>query len=263
MDATVLKQLVSAARRHGAQAINEYHEIVQRSAGLLSTLGEPLDLLDFTEHRWVAGQREEAYSDWLQWVASQCEPTELLHIFGVKIPEVISACVGCVPKIAREQVVPHGHAGAGGRLDLEIRFGDAVLLVVEIKLGEAESADTAKNIGYFRSVEARQLGLRFGAQYIILVLDAEEDSYHGFKPRLWGDACIELRLVAARLCRRSEHLRAALILGYVAAVEQNLLQFRPVIQGPDVTVAASFALPPITGHLARFVEAVHAEQNRD
>src|SRR5450759_4268879 len=77
--------------------------------------------------------------------------------------------------------------------------------------------------------------------------------YDRFRPRLWSDACIELRLIAARLCMRSENLRAAMILAFVAAVEQNLLGLR-CVRGPADGVAASLTLPPITQHLTRYLE---------
>jgi hypothetical protein len=248
-----LKHLVDAARRCGAQAIKEFQAAVQRSAAMLSPLGEPLTALDFTEHRWMAGHREEAYSDWLQWIIAQSDPAEVLHVFGEFDLEILSACAGCAVTIERERCVLQGHEGSSGRLDLEIRFGDAAMMVVEVKLGDAESADTEKGFGYYVSTEAEQPDGRF-KKYVILVLDAADQEYYRFKPRLWADACIELRLIAARLCARSEYLRAAMILAFIAAVEQNLLKLRPLVGSAD-QVAAALALPPITQHLTRYLEA--------
>jgi len=92
-------------------------------------------------------------------------------------------------------------------------------------------------------------------KYVILVLDAADEEYYGFKPRLWTDVCVELRLIAAKLCKRGEHLRAAMILAFTAAVEQNLLKLRPLARGSVDEVAAALTLPPITDHLTRFLEA--------
>jgi hypothetical protein len=262
-DAGGLKYLVNAARRQGAQAAEEFQDVVRRSAGVLSPLGEPLATLDFTEHRWVAHSREEAYSDWLQWIMQQANPAEVLRVLGVDDPKIISACTGCAVTIARERRVPHGHEGSAGRLDLEIRLGDAALVVVEVKLGEAEGADTEKGTGYCRSVKAERHEEQF-QKYVILVLDAADEEYHGFKPRLWADACVELRLIAARFCKRGEHLRAAMILAFVAAVEQNLLKLRRIVPGAGDEVVAALALPRITDHLTRFLEAFEdGEEKRE
>jgi hypothetical protein len=253
INAGVLKQLVSAARRHGKQAIEEFQDIARRSTELLPGLGEPLTVLDFGEHRWVGDRREEAFSDWLQWIVAQIEPAEVLRIFGVNDPNMVSVCSGRNHTCVRERCVPHGNVGAGGRLDLEIEFGDVALLVVEVKVGEAESSDTGKNAGYWKSVNEHHT--KRLKSYVIVVLDAAEEEYYGFRPRLWCDVCVELRVLAARLCRRDERLRAAMILAFVGSVEQNLLKFHPVSQGATHTVADSLALPRITAHLSKFVEA--------
>ena len=49
-----------------------------------------------------------------------------------------------------------------------------MVLVVELKLREAAESDTAKNAGYFRSVKADR--------YILMVKDAADEDYCGFKP---------------------------------------------------------------------------------
>jgi len=218
-----------------------------------------LVMLDFTEHRWVAGHREEAYSDWLQWIMAQADAAEVLRVFGVDDPEIVGACTGTAVQVVRERCVIRGHEGSAGRLDLEIRLGDTAVLVVEVKLGEAESADTGKGVGYCRSVEIDQHDARF-KKYVILVLDAADEEYYGFKPRLWADVCVELRLMAARLCKRREHLRAAMTLAFIAAVEQNLLKLRPMMRGSVDEVAAALSLPRITEHLTRFLEAARARR---
>ncbi len=248
-DCSALRHLVDAARNHGAQATAEFEAAVLKSAEALSPLGEPSVAVDFTEHRWMAGHREEAYSDWLQWILAQSEPADVLRVFGVVNPAMVAASAGRAVEITRELHVSEGHVGASGRLDLEIKLGDAVLLVVEVKLGEAESADTEKGAGYYRSIEAAHPDCQF-REYVILVLDAADIDYFKFKPRLWADACIELRVIAARRCARSEYLKAAMTLAFVAAVEQNLLGLRRA-RGS----AAALTLPPITEHISRFLEA--------
>lgn len=250
----VLRHLVDAARRQGARSIDEFRSTTERSAGVLTPLGEPLMALDFTAHRWVAGHREEAYSDWLQWILAQADAQDVLRVFGVNDPEIVRACAGTAVMITRERYVPQGHERSSGRLDLDIRLGDAAVLVVEVKLGEAENADTQKGTGYCQSVEIGQYAARF-KKYVILVLDAADEEYYGFKPRLWTDVCVELRVMAAKLCKRGEYLRAAMNLAFTAAVEQNLLKLRPPERGSADEVEAALTLPPITDHVTRFLDA--------
>ena len=224
-----------------------------RSASILSPLGEPLLALDFLEHRWMASHREEVYSDWLQWIVAQMDPAEVLRVFGVEDPEMSTACVGCPVAIQREEGVKEGHEGFKGRLDLAIRIGEDSLLVVEVKLGAADQADTLKGKGYCRSIDAQHQDTRF-RKYVILVIDASSDDYSGFRPRRWADACIELRLIAAKLCRRGKLLNAGMILSFVSAVEQNLLKLCAKRQSGDAMFRA-LSLPRVTDHLSRFLEA--------
>jgi hypothetical protein len=248
----VLKQLIEVAGREADRAQEQFEATIRRSSQTLSPLGEPFAELDFVEHRWVAGHREEAFSDWLQWIIARADPGEVLSMFGVTEPELKSACNGTTVTVEREQRVLKGNEGSAGKLDLKIWFGDAVLLVVEVKLGEAEGADTAKGKGYIESLR-KDPTLPRCQRYVILVLDADEEDYHGFKPRLWADACLELRLLATQLCKDGKLLKASMTLGFVAAVEQNILKLRPMRDGGRVTAALS--LPLVTDHLTRFLEA--------
>jgi hypothetical protein len=249
----VLMQLVGVAQRTGTQAIQNFQSVIRRSSETLSPLGEPVTALDFSEHRWVAGHREEAYSDWLQWILVQATPVEVLRVFDLDQPGMISACSECAVNVVRERCVLQGHEGSSGRLDLVIQLGDVALVVVEVKLTDAESADTEKGTGYRRSIEVDPNDKR-RKEFVILVLDAADKDYCGFKPRLWSDVCIELRLMAVQLCKQTLYLRAAVILAFVSAVEQNLLNLRPKHRATDDEVTAALRLPPVTDHIARFLE---------
>ncbi len=146
-----------------------------------------------------------------------------------------------------------GNAGFKGRIDLAIRLGEESLLIVEVKLGPADQADTLKGRGYCRSVDARNQDTQF-RKYVILVIDASSEDYSGFRPRRWADACIELRIIAAKLCRCGKLLNAGMVLSFVSAVEQNLLRLCAVRQSRGSTVMA-LLLSRVTDHLSRFLEA--------
>jgi hypothetical protein len=251
-DSIALNRLVDAARLHLGAATTEFDSAVRKSSAALFPFGEPLEELDFTEHRWAAGHREEAYSDWLQWIFVQIERFEIPRILGIRDSRTIEACIGAPCTIVRERRVKQGHEGSTGRLDLHIRFGDSALIVVEVKLSSADHADTQKDEGYRKSVEAEEPAIPFKA-FVILTPEAEDEDYDGFKPRRWADACIELRVAAARLCGNKGYLTAGMILGFTAAVEQNLLGFRRR-QGRPPGLRAGLLLQRTTRHLTEFIE---------
>jgi len=167
-DCGVLKQLIDVAGGQADRAKEQFEETSRQSSQTLSPLGEPFAELDFVKHRWVAGHREEAFSDWLQWIIADADPSEVLSVFGVIDQEVKSACKGATVTVAREQRVLEGHEGSTGRLDLKISFSDAVLLAVEVKLEEAEGADTVKGKGYIDALR-KDPKLPRCQRYVILV----------------------------------------------------------------------------------------------
>src|SRR5262249_55317644 len=126
-------------------------------------------------------------------------------------------------EVQRECCVPHGHVDQEGRLDVVIRYGDRAMLVVEIKKGRAEDADTAKHAGYKQWLQEQDCQHKFS---VLLAVSAEEDTYEGFSFLSWSALCIEMRLLAMALKGEPQsRLTAAMVLAFVGAVEQNLLGF--------------------------------------
>jgi hypothetical protein len=251
-----VKRLVDIARSETELSRTYFEEVLVQSNECLSPLAEPLTCLDLSEHRWLANQREEAYSDWLQWIFTQLTPSEILRVLGVRDDRMEAIVCGCHNvSVHRERWVAFGHEGATGRLDLMISFDDEAPLVVEVKLSDAEHADTGKGTGYRKSVPS-------GAQLVLLVAEAEEEEYCGFKPRRWADVCIELRRVAADMISGGRLLPAAMFLAFVAAVEQNLLQLQvPALQSAG-DVALGLGLRRVADHLSRFLEDCEYAQHR-
>jgi hypothetical protein len=143
-DLQSVKDLLIVARSHTSQSRAEFEQRLRKSNKYLFPLGEPLAALDFREHRWVANGREEAYSDWLQWIVARLAACDILDVFGAHSEHVPS---NCKVKVRREVHVQHGHTDHTGRLDLKVEFDGKTALVVEVKLGEAEHADTSKGKG--------------------------------------------------------------------------------------------------------------------
>jgi hypothetical protein len=210
-------------------------------------LGDPISALDFSGHKWLGEQREEAWSNWLAWLLSTMQPSDMQPskiwtAFGVSDEDARERV-----KVRREETVPEGHPGHEGRLDIVVRFGDVALLVIEVKLVEAEEADSAKQRGYSLWVADQ---LQPHKHKVMLVRDAAEQDCGGFPPLRWDDLCIALRSIAVRHIRDKRTLMAAVILAFVGAVEQNLLGLRRQLPFSNVRLAE---------HLEKFLkECPHA-----
>lgn len=193
-------------------------ELLKQSRERLTPFGDPLDT-DMGLHRWLASDREESYSDWLEWIVEHLSDSSL--IFDLfRLPKPLMALRK--PEVRREVTVDSGHDGQSGRLDLVIRFPGHALIVVEVKLGDADYADTDKHAGY--ATWARQQPEK-ELHMILLATQAEESEYHGFEFVSWRHVCIFLRRLAARNDAGLNHMQRALMLAFVGAVEQNLLGF--------------------------------------
>lgn len=198
--------------------------LVEKSNQLLSPLEDPFST-DFGLHRWLRNSREEIYSDWLAWILQGFDnAAEVFQIFGL---EVADSRGWSSATITREVPIPEG------RLDIVLRWPGKALLVLEVKVTDEESADTKKQNGYRNWMEM-QRGERW-KEALLLTLDANSgDSEGGFQRRDWRTICVKLRSLAARTLvatadgnsvrKRPSVVRAALLLAFVGAVEQNLLR---------------------------------------
>src|SRR5438445_2937970 len=145
-----VERLVAAVRRLDQEERVRLHELLQRTCDLLHPFGEPL-ALNFGLNRWLSGAREEAYSDWLEWLLRQLRPVEICQLLHVpanhRVRPIIDALPNAPAPVRRDLWVRHGHEGAAGRLDLTLTIGQKAVIVLEIKRGDAQSADTAKQEG--------------------------------------------------------------------------------------------------------------------
>jgi len=217
------QQLIDAARPILASEAKRLQELLTKSRNHLAPLEDPFDL-DLGLHRWLAAEREESYSDWLEWVVWQAKTADrIFKLFGLGRPPV-ELLKSEEPRVQRECCIPYGHIDQEGRLDLVIRFGTQALIVVEVKKGTADESDTDKHTGYRRWLNAQPYPQR-QKHSVLLVVSAEEDLYQDFVVLSWADVCIEMRLLAINLRNEGHVAAAAMILAFVAAVEQNLLGF--------------------------------------
>ena len=220
-DWTPLHRMIELAREKLAGDAERLRSLLAESRKWLSPLEDPFDS-DLGLHRWLQPDREEAYSDWLEWVLRQAKtPAQLFRLFNLGDPP--SAVAGLERfEIEREACIPHGHEDQEGRLDLAIRYRDIAIIVVEIKKGNAEGADTVKHGGYNRWLESQSHRCKYR---VLIAASAEEATYDDFRFLSWGAVCVEMRRLAVDVCKDGRVTQAAMILAFVAAVEQNLLGF--------------------------------------
>lgn len=204
--------------------------LLKESNDRLSPFQDPF-YIDFSSHRYFAGNREEGYSDWLAWIIEQLKDHRLVfRLLDIDDESMLKECEGIKPDIEREKWVEKGHEGKEGRLDITIRYQSKLLIHVEVKIvgAEGEGADLGKNVGYKKSLEKYE-----GKQYHrLLVREAEETSYDDYKALKWANICIKLRnMVSNEKQIKQQPLIASLILSFAGAVEQNLLKLPNIHAG--------------------------------
>lgn len=123
--------------------------------------------------------------------------------------------------VEREVWVPKGHPGCSGRLDCVVRIGNHAVIVLEVKVVSAEEADRNKNQGYKQWLDSQPIPLR--KAYLVATDGAERLYEGGFELLTWGDICHRLRHLIPELVAEGRLVLAALVGGFVGAVEQNLL----------------------------------------
>ncbi len=224
-DWTPVQRIIQAAQEPLLLESERLRGLLQRSNALLAPLADPL-LTDFGVHRWLATAREEVYSDWLKWIVEQLQtPEYVFRLFGIDDPTAIALCQQTPLTVKREVPVPQGHDGQSGSLDLVVRYGGQALIVVEVKMTDAEAADTDKQQGYMEWIK-EQPEPKEHQHPILLVVEAAKEDYKGFAPKRWPSLCVVLRQIAQAFCKEPQRLvLAAMILAFVGAVEQHLLSF--------------------------------------
>jgi len=209
-----VESILNAAEAYSLTSKSKLANLLSESDQVLNPLRDPL-WVDFGLHRWLDNKREENYSDWLAWIVSQLKSEEILALLCPADLHIAECCRHALPQVNREVSIP------GGRLDITIHLGAETVIVVEVKKTSAEVADTAKQEHYADVLAGEST--RY-APRVLLVVEGESDEYEGaFKRLRWNDLCISLRRMSPELQRRLGSTTAAMILGFIGAVEQNLL----------------------------------------
>lgn len=202
--------------------------MLARSSQCFAPLQDPL-LIDFTTNRWFAGSREESYSDWLAWLLSRLSTAQIFNVLKIEARESLRFCETITPRIERESYVAAGHEGQSGRLDIRLLWPRKLEVQIEVKLGDAESADLEKHAGYCASRDKSYQAHRF----ILIVTSAAASRIEEHSVLTWSYVCIELRALAKMLLKDRNVMLASLLLAFVGTVEQNLLHL-PAPDSPPV-----------------------------
>ncbi len=205
-----------------AMVLNDYalahlQEALASSNAKLAPLGEPLRL-NLGKHRWLSADREESYSDWLAWILQGMSGSaEILPLFALDHEDHEEAS-GPIGIIRREVWSKYG------RTDIEVPLGKRDFMLIEVKVRNTGSEVSSQLKRY-----AEMFAVRHVERPILILLGTEApelspDLFFGFTFTGWETLCQRLRQYANRV-KESESLRAAAILIFCGAVEQNLLGF--------------------------------------
>jgi hypothetical protein len=169
---------------------------------------------DLGVHRWL--DRETSYSDWLAWVLERLPASAVFAVLGVQPP--------FSPDDDGNMTVRRECPLDGRIIDLLVRFKAQPHYAIGIEI-KTRDQQYAKQECYRQSLEKR---FTEPACVLIAVDEVDEKDRHGFTLRPWKNVAFALRKQIAEFVANNggaDTIVTALMLGFVAAVEQNLLQF--------------------------------------
>lgn len=216
--------LIDAALATELSARDVLHRVLVDSSRAFSPLSDPLKI-DFGTHRWLSSSREEAYSDWLAWILEQTSnPKQLLRLFGIQDDFMPP---GPVQKPIIEREIPI--LDRVRRLDLVVRFGRHLELVVEVKTRTFDQEDVRSQlVDYAAWATSRTVPTRC----FFLAVDADGlECPAVFEILPWRELSLRIRGLAQHWILNSEEglggstslVRAAMALAFCGAIERNLL----------------------------------------
>ena len=175
-------------------------------------------LNDLGVHRWIA--RETSYSDWLAWVLERLEPSAVFQVLDVKPPFNPEHAGKCL--VRRESLLDERY------IDLLIRFENApdYAIGVEVKTYDEQYAKQEDYVESLKSIYREDIPC------ILLAIPEHIDKKRlcGFRLRSWRKVALALRMGIAESVTdhpADNQIVTAILLGFVSAVEQNLLGFGP------------------------------------
>jgi hypothetical protein len=231
---TPVQAMITAAEAYGRDCEGRVRELAGEYQAKLGGLGDPLSV----KMTWIERSYEPAYSRWLAWVLEQLGSADAVwRVLGLPDPPPQVRKLGTETEV---RITPED------RLDIVVDCDGAPSVVVETKLGSAEQYDLDDQLGRYRKI----VGGRH-AKGVLIVLDAENDSYEGFVVRRWKDVCVGLRGELLDDTRRRPQV-VAMILAFVGAVEQNLLGFPSL----DSLATSPMLNPRVAAHIEESMKEI-------
>jgi hypothetical protein len=211
--------LIAAAEPWFTEESANLRRLLERSAAALGHhLDDPL-LSELGVNRWL--DRELSYSDWLAWVLQKLNRAEsVLRVLCVTDADLVGTCAGQAIFVLREEVLEEGWEGQPGQIDILVRFGNPTVACVGLEV-KAWDEQYAKNRGYLDSLERNGI-----PAHGVLICNRDDLTVReagGFHPCTWRKIAQNLRREIKEFQGRSGTVCAAMMLGFIAAVEQNLL----------------------------------------
>jgi hypothetical protein len=247
-----VSRMISAAQVLWRAESDELCSLLMESNRRLAPLADPL-LSDFDLHRWLAEEREEIYSDWLEWVLKQLPSLrDVFDVLGIRWPEEIASESVPTFETKREMQVTLPHWGSHKKLDLVVRRAGRVLVVIEVKKTSAEDAYVAKQEEYAAWAEREPETSKY---LVLLAEEGQRPEYYKFRLRPYRDLCLALRQKVPPLIE-NKHISlatAALVLAYVGAVEQNLLGLSSGAARRAINQECVPTTPELIDYLERFL----------
>jgi hypothetical protein len=139
-----------------------------------------------------------------------------MRLFGIKDDASISECRGLKPEVNREETIP------GRRLDIPIRYGDKLLVVVEVKtvsVGDEVQGQLRDQRNWLN----RQMVKSKHA--VLLAPEPFPKLCEGFSCLSWNELCSTSRKLVRDLKSRLPMTLLGVILGFIGSVEQNVLEY--------------------------------------
>jgi len=178
---------------------------------------DPL-LNDLGAHRWI--DKETSYSDWLAWVLERLEPSSVFAVLDVKPPFDTEDAGKC--RVRRESQLDKRY------IDLLVRFDGKPDYVIGVEI-KTYDEQYAKQNDYREELKGR---FDNPPCVLIAIPEIDVDDLCGFTLRPWRNVTFALREKIAEYSKRhgaENRIVLAMMLGFVAAAEQNLLRFSPVV----------------------------------
>jgi hypothetical protein len=210
---SAVTRLIIAAKPYLLERASDLRVLLDKSY-LDFGMQDPL-LNDLGTHRWL--DKETSYSDWLAWVLERLEQSAAFEVLGLDPPRNSEHAGKC--GVRRESQLGPRY------IDLLIYFDGVPGYVVGVEV-KTYDEQYSKQKDDLKSLKSRY-GKDMPCVLIAIDEDIVKDQLCGFRLRPWRKVTFALRKKIAEYANRQaegNRIVTVMMLGFVAAAEQNLLE---------------------------------------